>query len=157
MSRFSIQFNNDFSFGAVLAGWLMLSLMPGIMVWVLGIHVPHWEYFPAPMARSTYHPGSAYASLVSSMVVGVLASLYLPRITSIYGVNPFWRCLALSGAIACLAFLAVFNPFVTSNYVGRIALEVLAILDWVLIAFVGTITSFLFALLVTIGISSNRG
>lgn len=156
MARASIQYKSDFSISALLVTWFVLSVMPGIMVWVLGIHVPHWDLFPAPMSRSVYFPGPAYASLVTSLVVGVLATFHLSKSMIISGLNPFWRVSSIGMAIACIAFMATMNPFVSSNYAGQIASQVLVIGDWLVIAGIGTVVSFAFSLLLTIGISRQR-
>jgi hypothetical protein len=156
MAKLSIQFKSDFSMPAIIAAWYVLSVTPGIMVWVLGMPVSYWDLFPAPMTRSVIYPGPAYASVVASLVFGVIATFYLSKIIIISGLNFFCRALALASSIACIVFLGTMNPFDQAGYASKIATQVLAIGDWVFIAALGTVTGFLFSLSLTIGISRKR-
>ena len=153
MKLFSISKRADFSPAAFYASWQVFSLMPGLLVWMLGIGIPRSEFFPVPMIETVSYAGAAYASALTSVAVGFLAAFRLSSVLRVQAITPFWRFICILVGVASICMVGGFNPFTYDTFAVRVIMSVIDLLDWVAIGFIATFLSCIFALGVAIGLS----
>lgn len=145
MKFISLEKRSDFSLPAFFAGWAVLAMLPGLIVWMLGIGVPRIEYFPAPVVSVVTYQSAAYASIVTAFGLALLAAFRLAAGLRVKSISPFWRSICLLGALAAPSLTGGFNPFEYNNIVTRVLYELVAIGDWVTVSLMAISTSFGFA------------
>jgi len=145
MRFMSLEKRSDFSLAAFLSAWTVLAMLPGLMVWMLGIGVPRIEWFPVPMVAIVTYQGAAYASTLTAYGLGFLAAFGLSGGIKIRSTTPFWRFLCLLGALAAPVLIGGFNPFEHDNIVTRVLYELVVLGDWITISLLAIASSFIFA------------
>lgn len=153
MKFFCVELRADFSLMTFYASWQVFSLIPGLLVWMLGIGIPRSEFFPVPMIESVSYPGAAYASALTSIAVGLLAAFRLFSTIHVRGMTPFWRFICILISTGSLCLLGGVNPFAYDTFAVRVIMSVVDLLDWVAIGAVSTLLSFVFAFSLALGLS----